>query len=634
MVDIAVAGMDKYFGDTPILLDISFEIYEGRHAGLVGKNGSGKTTLFRVLTGEYGFDKGTVVIPASKKLGILDQTPKFSPGDTVEDVLRSAFYEADRLAREMKDCEEAMARGEPYAVRRYGELSVAYELAGGYETETDLNRVCQGLGIGKDMREKRFAVLSGGEQTRVNLARLILERTDILLLDEPTNHLDLSSIRWLEDFLIGYKGTVMVVSHDRYFLDRVTDMTVEIENLHNEVYDGNYSFYAESKEERLALQAKQYEREQKEISRLEFTAKRMHGWGMGNSKMMKRAKALEKRIEKMRENAVERVSKEKTLGGAFRESDRSGNDVCYIRDLRKHYGEKTLFSGVSFDIKKDESIALIGDNGSGKTTFLRILLGEEEADEGRIRWGSNVHAAYLPQKVSFLNEYNSVLEETMAALGVSAASARNRLGTYHFVGEDVFKMVGDLSGGERSRLRLCILMYAEVNLLILDEPTNHLDIASCEWMEEAIENYEGTLLFVSHDRYFINRFATRILELHDGELSDFPGTFEEYTLAQEKKEREAKTLPPPPVEKAEKPRKKDDLYEKERERRAAKKKANALERSIALLEEEIAGIDGAIAENASDHEKLLPLLEERTRKQEELDARYEEWTLASEAAEE
>ncbi|MBR0143302.1 MAG: ABC-F family ATP-binding cassette domain-containing protein [Clostridia bacterium] len=632
MVDIAVAGMDKYFGDTPILLDISFEIYEGRHAGLVGKNGSGKTTLFRVLTGEYGFDKGTVAIPSSKRLGVLDQTPKFSPGDTVEDVLRSAFSEVDRLAREMKECEEAMARGEPYAVRRYGELSVAFELAGGYEVETDLNRVSLGLGIDRSMREKRFAVLSGGEQTRVNLARLILERTDILLLDEPTNHLDMSSIRWLEEFLMGYKGTVMVVSHDRYFLDRVTDMTIELENLHSEVYDGNYSFYAEAKEDRLALQAKQYEREQKEIARLEFTAKRMHGWGMGASKMMKRAKALERRIEKMRENAVERVKKERALGAAFRESDRSGNDVCYIRDLRKHYGEKTLFSGVSFDIKKDESIALIGDNGTGKTTFLRILLGEEEPDDGRIRWGSNVNIAYLPQKVSFLNEYNSVLEETMQALGISAGSARNRLGSYHFIGEDVFKMVGDLSGGERSRLRLCILMYAEVNLLILDEPTNHLDIASCEWMEEAIENYEGTLLFVSHDRYFINRFATRILELHDGELSDFPGTFMEYTAYLEKKEREEKAAPPPPREKTEKPRKKDGLYEMERERRAAKKKANALEREIARLEEELAAIEKAVAENAADHEKLLPLLEEQTEKQAELDARIEEWTAASEAA--
>ena len=632
MVDIAVAGMDKYFGDTPILLDISFEIYEGRHAGLVGKNGSGKTTLFRVLTGEYGFDKGTVVIPGSKKLGILDQTPKFSPGDTVEDVLRSAFYEVDRLAREMKECEEAMASGEPYAVRRYGELSVAFELAGGYEVETDLNRVSLGLGIDKAMREKRFGVLSGGEQTRVNLARLILERTDILLLDEPTNHLDMSSIRWLEEFLQGYKGTVMVVSHDRYFLDRVTDMTIELEDLHSEVYDGNYSFYAEAKEERLALQEKQYEREQREIARLEFTAKRMHGWGMGDRKMMRRAKALEKRIEKMRENAVDRVKKERTLGGAFRESDRSGNDVCYIRDVRKHYGEKTLFSGVSFDIKKDESIALIGDNGSGKTTFLRILLGEEEPDEGRIRWGSNVNIAYLPQKVSFLNEYNSVLEETMQALGISAGSARNRLGSYHFIGEDVFKMVGDLSGGERSRLRLCILMFAEVNLLILDEPTNHLDIASCEWMEEAIENYEGTLLFVSHDRYFINRFATRILELRDGELTDFPGTFEEYSEYLEKKEREEKAAPPPPAEKAEKPRKKDGLYEMEKERRAARKRANALEREITALEEEIASIDAAITENAADHEKLLPLLEERNEKQEELDARYEEWTRVSEEA--
>jgi len=628
MVDIAVAGMDKYFGDTPILLNINFEIYQGKHVGLVGRNGSGKTTLFRVLTGEYGFETGSVVIPKEKKLGILDQTPRYASDSTTEDVLRSAFYETDAIMKEMQELEEAMAAGDRYATRKYGELSIAYEAAGGYETETELNRVTQGLEIGEDMRKKKFSLLSGGEQTRVNLARLILEKTDILLLDEPTNHLDMSAIAWLEEYMTSYKGTCVVVSHDRYFLDRVTDMTIELENLHSTVYDGNYSCYAEKKENRLALQARQYEKEQREIARLEFTAKRMHGWGMGNSKMMKRALSLERRIEKMRENAVEKVRKPKGMNGSFLESDRSGNDVLYIRDLTKRYGERTLFSGVTFDIKKDESIALIGDNGTGKTTFLKVLLGEEEATDGRVRWGSNVNVAYLPQKVTFLDETHSVLEETVAALGITDPMARNRLGTYHFIGEDVFKMVGELSGGERSRLRLCILMYNEVNLLILDEPTNHLDIASCEWMEEAIESYEGTLLFVSHDRYFINRFATRILTIAKDGMTDFPGTYSEYTAALEKKAREEKALPAQPAVKKEKPV--NTLYEEEKRRRERKKKANALERQINALEEEIAALDRAIEENASDHQKLLPLLNDRTDKQAELDDVYEEWSEIAE----
>ncbi len=630
MVDIAVAKMDKYFGDTPILLDINFEIYEGRHAGLVGKNGCGKTTLFRVITGEYGFETGTVVIPKEKKVGILDQTPRFASNDTVEAVLRSAFYEVDAIAKEMAELEGPMADGDKYAMRRYGELSVAYEIKGGYETETDLNRVCEGLHIGKEMREKRFALLSGGEQTRVNLARLILEKTDILLLDEPTNHLDMASIQWLENFLENFKGTVMVVSHDRYFLDKVTDMTIEIENLHNDVYDGNYSFYATEKEARLELQRRMYEKEQREIARLEFTAKRMHGWGMGASKMMRRALALERRIEKLKENAVERVREAKSMNGSFKDSGRSGNDVAYIREIGKSYGSRTLFSDVTFDIKKDESIALIGDNGSGKTTFLKILLDEEKPDTGRIRWGSNIHMAYLPQKVTFINEYNSVLEETVAALGITEPMARNRLGTYHFIGEDVFKMVGDLSGGERSRLRLCILMYAEVNLLILDEPTNHLDIASCEWLEEALESYDGTLLFVSHDRYFINRFATRILSLEEGGLRDFPGTFEEYQIDLQK--REAIEKEQKPIIKAEKKaeRPTNEVYEAEKRRRADKKRANALERQIAALEEEIAGLDAAIEENAKDHLALLPLLADREEKGNQLEALYDEWAEISE----
>jgi len=628
MVDIAVARMDKYFGDTPILLDINFEIYQGKHVGLVGKNGSGKTTLFRVLTGEYGFDNGSVVIPKEKKLGILDQTPRFSTDDTAEDVLRSAFYETDGIMREMQELEGAMAAGDRYATRKYGELSLAYEAAGGYETETELNRVTQGLEIGEEMRKKSFGLLSGGEQTRVNLARLILEKTDILLLDEPTNHLDMSAIAWLENYMASYKGTCVVVSHDRYFLDKVTDMTIELENLHSTVYEGNYSYYAQEKELRLELQARQYEKEQKEIARLEFTAKRMHGWGMGNSKMMKRALSLERRIEKMKENAVERVRTQKGMNGTFQESDRSGNDVLYIRDLTKRYGERTLFSGVTFDIKKDESIALIGDNGTGKTTFLKVLLGEEEPTDGRVRWGSNVKVAYLPQKVTFINEYNSVLEETVAALGITEPMARNRLGTYHFIGEDVFKMVGELSGGERSRLRLCILMYNEVNLLILDEPTNHLDIASCEWMEEAIEAYDGTLLFVSHDRYFINRFATRVLTMSKDGLTDFPGTYTEYMLDLEKKAKEEKLLPPQPKEKKERPT--NTLFEEEKRRKEQKKKANAMERQINALEEEIAGLDKAIEENASDHQKLLPLLDDRTSKQTELDELYEAWSEIAE----
>ena len=302
-----------------------------------------------------------------------------------------------------------------------------------------------------------------------------------------------------------------------------------------------------------------------------------------------------------------------------------------VKNLTKKFGDLLVLDNLNFNIKKNEFVCVVGPTGCGKTTFLKMLLGEEEPDGGRIRWGSNVNIAYLPQKVSFINEYNSMVEEVMQALKVTSGTARGLLGKYHFVGEDVFKMVGDLSGGERSRLRLCILMYAEVNLLILDEPTNHLDIASCEWMEEAIENYEGTLLFVSHDRYFINRFATRVWQIKDSRIEDFKGTFAEFQLDQEKKARDAKSAPPPPkpVEE-EKPKKTNDLYEAEKKRRADKKRASALERRIGALEEEIAGIDAALAEAASDHKELLRLLAEREEKQTSLDALYEEWSEIAE----
>lgn len=625
MIDISVQNMNKYFGDIPILLDINFEIYEGRHVGLVGKNGSGKTTLFRILTGEYDIDEGTIVIPEAKKLGILAQTPDFNTDMTVENVLRTAFIPLTDLSREMKECENLMADENCYsgAVKKYGELSAAFEAGGGYETEVNLGKVCTGLNINMEMLAEKFSLLSGGEQTRVNLGRLILENTDILLLDEPTNHLDMNSVRWLEDYIGTFKGTVVVVSHDRYFLDRTTDMTIELERLHCAVYNGNYSFYISEKEAMLELMERKYEKEQREIERLEFTAKRMHGWGMGSSKMMKHALALEKRIERIKQ--TEKITREKSMTQSFKESDRSGNDVCYIRDLTKSYGSKKLFSDVTFDIKKDESIALIGDNGSGKTTLLKVLLGEEIPDSGRVRWGSNVKIAYLPQLVVFSNTFNTVLDETVMSLSISPSSARNRLGSYHFKGDDVFKLIGDLSGGEKSRLRLCILMYSEINLLILDEPTNHLDIASCEWIEDALDSYEGSLLFVSHDRYFINRFATRIIELDKGEVRDFTGVFSEYQ--EYLKKLELIKLEQSLAASQEKSQKKTGtiLLEEDRRKKADIRRLNALERNIALKENEIKLMDDELVENSSNHTVLLDIMAKQAAAKIELDRMYAEW---------
>ena len=629
MIDIAISGLVKEFEVGKKILDgLTFQVDSGERVGLLGKNGCGKTTLLRILTGQLDWDEGEVVLAPDKRVGLISQIPVYPAGYTVEDVLDTAFRPLREMEEEMEQLAARMERGEdPALLRRYDQLTAAFEAGGGYDTDTRKNKVCSGLQIGPGMREQLFDRLSGGEKTRVNLGRLILEDTDILLLDEPTNHLDLKATEWLEEYLDKFKGTVLAVSHDRWFLDRVVDRVIEIQEGKAEFYSGNYSFYVVEKERRYQEKLKQYEKEQAKIQQLEKAAEQLRIWAYsGNDKIFKRAQSMEKRIERMR--TTDRPTRERKMEVRFGEREVRGDEVLTIKGLSKSFGQRALFSGVDLEVVGGERIALLGDNGTGKSTLIKILMGEEGPDEGKIRMGPTVKIGYLPQIIHFDHPERSLLDTMLYELDCTAQTARNRLASFKFRGEDVFKPVSALSGGEQSRLRLCMLMDEKINLLILDEPTNHLDIQSREWIEEAVEEYEGNLLFVSHDRYFIDRFATRVWVLEDGQVTDFRGSYGEYRAARERKQAQAVPAPAAaPAEKKEKPRRPGGTKNLEKEVAAA-------ERAVAKAEEQMYELGLQIEEAASDYLKLQELYEQREALEEEILKLYGTWERLSAELEE
>nr|WP_325295896.1 ABC-F family ATP-binding cassette domain-containing protein [uncultured Oscillibacter sp.] len=629
MIEIQINSLVKSFEVGHNVLDgLTFQIDQGERVGLLGRNGAGKTTLFRILTGELDHDEGQVSIASGHRLGLISQIPVYPAGYTVEDVLRSAFARLESLAGEMEALEGRMAAGEsdPALLRRYGSLAERFEVFGGYDTDVAVNKIANGLSISPEQRKQLFDSLSGGEKTRVNLGRLILEDTDILLLDEPTNHLDLHATEWLEEYIRGFRGTVLAISHDRYFLDRVVTRVIEIEGGKAEFYSGNYSFYAVEKERRYQERLKQYQKEQAKIEQLEKAAEQLRVWAfMGMDKTYRRAVNIERRIERMRTTA--KPTKARKMDARFSTAEFHGDEMLGIRNVAKSYGDKRLFSGITLKAEGGERIALIGDNGTGKSTLIKMIMGELYPDDGRIKLGPQAKPAYLPQIIHFDHPDWNLVENMMASKrGLSAQSARNRLAAYDFRGEDVFKPVSVLSGGEQSRLRLCMLMDGEVNFLILDEPTNHLDIASREWIEEAVESYDGTLLFVSHDRYFINRFATRIWELAEGTITDYPCGFTQYRQMKAQEEA-AKIEPPKPAkEKNERPARGN------RAQQNARRQLTICERDIAKAEEQIAALEAGMEAAACDYEKLTELTAQREAAQGELDALYERWEQLSEEA--
>ena len=629
MIDISVGGLIKSFDLEKRILDgLTFQIDTGERVGLLGKNGAGKTTLFKILTGELDYDSGEVIIASGRRVGLISQIPVYPAGYTVEDVLQSAFARMFALRDEMEALTVRMAEGDSSeeVLKRYGELTARFEGLGGYDTDTAVNKVANGLNISADMRERLFDALSGGEKTRVNLGRLILEDTDILLLDEPTNHLDLQATEWLEEYLNKFRGTVVTISHDRYFLDRTVSRVIEIEDGKAEFYSGNYSFYAIEKERRYQERMKQYLKEQAKIEQLEKSAEQLRMFAFkGLDKTYRRAVSMERRIERMRTTA--KPTKAKKLDARFASREFRGDEVLQIKGVSKTFGDRTLFEDIYLHVEGGERIAFIGDNGTGKTTLLNMIMGCEGIDGGSIRMGPQVRTAYLPQIIHFEHPERSMVDTMIYEKNMSATSARNRLAVYQFQGEDVFKSVSVLSGGELSRLRLCMLMDEEINFLILDEPTNHLDIASREWIEEAVEAFDGTLLFVSHDRYFINRFATRVWELADGTINDYPMGFAQYRAVKAAEEKE-KAPAPAPVKKGDTRPSRGN-----RAQQSAKKQLTICETAIAKLEAECARLDAEMAENACDAEKLNELYTQKQETEARLEQemlRWEELSLALE----
>ena len=620
MIDIQVKNLTKFFVIGENLLEgLSFEIQEGECVAILGRNGCGKTTLFKILTGEMDYDDGEVFVNPHKRIGLISQIPRFPAGYRVEDVLRSAFAPVMAIRRKMESLEEEMAAGASREqLAEYDRLGNAFEAGGGYDMDVEVDKICNGLGITSSQREQFFDSLSGGEKTRVNLARLLLEKTDILLLDEPTNHLDLNSVEWLEGYIKAFKGTVLTISHDRYFLDRVANRIIEIVDGHAEFYSGNYSFYIDEKQARFDLQMKQYEQEQAKLKQLGYTVERMKGWGINNRTLYRRAMSIQHRMERIKK--TEKPKTERTMKATFGERDFSGDVVFEMKRVAKGYDGRTLFSDVDLMVEGGERIAILGDNGTGKTTFIRCLLGEEDC-AGKIRFGPTVKWGYLPQTIRFSHPERTLYDTMLYEKNCTPQVARDRLGAFLFQGEDVFKTVGNLSGGEQSRLRLCMLMDEKINLLILDEPTNHLDIASREWIEAAIEEFEGVLIFVSHDRYFIEKFAERIWLLEDGKIRDFRCGYTKYRsiLEHEAAARVPDTAPVKP--KKEKP--KGGTKETD-------KLIRRLEREIEKQEKVIEELDAAIEAASADYQELTRLLGEKEKAEEVLMDLMEQWEAAQE----
>jgi ATP-binding cassette, subfamily F, member 3 len=637
MFELKLNGIKKYMDSTLVVRNITFEAYEGDKLGIVGANGSGKSTILKLIAGiepmhyypgypqtsSPGYDEGLIHLPSGATAAYLEQMPSYPKGLKVSDVLNLAFEEIDGIENQMRELEEQMITLEDAplekALKRYSELVQLYEVKGGYDREEKLGKVCTGLKFNERFLNQDFDLLSGGEKTTVGLGKLLIHDPDILLLDEPTNHLDMDSIEWLEGYLKSYKGIVMIVSHDRYFLDNVVTKIVEIEDMESISYKGNYSSFVSQKEENMRIQYEHFREQQKKINNMEKTVMSLRDWAMraDNNKFFKRAASIQKKLNKM-ERIDKPVFERRNMKLDFKAAQRSGNETIKAIGLSKSYEDKVIFKNADLMIHFGERVGLIGPNGSGKTSFLKMLLGEEQPDDGVVKLGANVMAAYLPQKITFKNEELTVLEAFREDISIVEGKAREYLSKFMFYKKSVFKKVKHLSGGERIRLKIGMLLYQDINLLILDEPTNHLDIDSIETLEEALEDFKGTIFFISHDRYFINKIGERVIAVEDHSLKSYPGNFDYYKSVKEKVNQQVVEEPVNVREKSKKQKTNPEAVNKDVE------KAKALAR-IETLENEISDIDSAMATEHIEYEELNKLYSKKQELSNELDLVMELW---------
>lgn len=534
MITLSVNSISKMFGGNTIFENLSLEIHEGDRVGLVGRNGSGKTTLFKLLAGEEMPDSGQIHWRKGTTIGYLEQIPVFKSEITALDVLKTAFVSLIEMETQMKELELQMANPNVSAeslercVEKYGQLQDQYTLLGGYEMDANIDRISNGLSI-QPLLDQSFQSLSGGEKTKIGLAQLLLKQPDLLLLDEPTNHLDLMSVEWLGQFLKEYKGTVVMVSHDRYFLDDVVTKMLDLEDGEITSYKGNYSVFVKEKEERLLKEFQAYEEQQKKIKKMKEAIKRLREWANRanppNEGLHKRARNMERALERM-EKLDRPILNRKKMNLEMEVADRSGKDVVVMKAVNKSFGEQVLFQDAHLHIQFRERVAMVGENGAGKSTLIKMLLGQEQVDSGELKLGSNVKVGYLSQHIFPDKKDETVIELFREEIKVTEGEARHILARFLFYGHSVFRKVSQLSGGEKMRLRLAQMMYQDLNFLILDEPTNHLDIESREVLEEALEEFNGTILAVSHDRYFLDKLFDRIYWIKDKRLYQFAAGYQ------------------------------------------------------------------------------------------------------------
>ena len=636
---LACQNISKAFGTTEIIKNASFHIEEREKAALVGINGAGKTTLLRIIVGEMTPDDGQVVLAKDKTLGYLAQNSTVDTSHTIYEELLSVKADLLRLEEKIRECENNMKHADGDALedlmKQYTSLTHAFETGGGYLYRSELVGVLKGLGFTEDEFSKPVATLSGGQKTRVALGRLLLQNPDLIILDEPTNHLDMNSIAWLETYLLNYKGAVLIVSHDRYFLDRIAGKVIEIDQSKATTFMGNYSDYAVKKEQLRVAAWNAYMNQQRDIKHQEEVIEKLKSFN--REKSIKRAESREKMLDKI--EVIEKPSEVRTdMKLTLTPRILSGNDVLTVEHLSKSFDSHKLFTDVNFEIKRGEHVAIIGDNGSGKTTLLKILNGLVPADQGTFRLGSNVEIGYYDQEHHVLHSEKTLFEEISDDYPyLNNTQIRNVLAAFLFTGEDVFKRISDLSGGERGRVSLAKLVLSNANFLILDEPTNHLDIMSKEILEDALNGYEGTILYVSHDRYFINRTAHRILDLTEGQFVSYVGNYDYYLEKHDTVMAAIEASTPQSADadntaatKAAESEVKLDWKAQKEEQARLRKKENDLkkcEEKIAELEARISEIDTEMSDPAIGTQvaKLQELSKEQTTCQEQLEKLYEQW---------
>ena len=636
---LSCQNISKAFVENQVLKNVSFHIEDHEKAAIVGINGAGKTTLLRIIVGEMTPDDGQVVLAKDKTLGYLAQNSTVDTSHTIYEELLSVKADLLRLEEKIRECENNMKHAEGDALedlmKQYTSLTHAFETGGGYLYRSELVGVLKGLGFTEDEFSKPVATLSGGQKTRVALGRLLLQNPDLIILDEPTNHLDMNSIAWLETYLLNYKGAVLIVSHDRYFLDRIAGKVIEIDQSKATTFMGNYSDYAVKKEQLRVAAWNAYMNQQREIKHQEEVIEKLKSFN--REKSIKRAESREKMLDKI--EVIEKPSEVRTdMKLTLTPRILSGNDVLTVEHLSKSFDSHKLFTDVNFEIKRSEHVAIIGDNGSGKTTLLKILNGLVPADQGTFRLGSNVEIGYYDQEHHVLHSEKTLFEEISDDYPyLNNTQIRNVLAAFLFTGEDVFKRISDLSGGERGRVSLAKLVLSNANFLILDEPTNHLDIMSKEILEDALNGYEGTILYVSHDRYFINRTAHRILDLTEGQFVSYVGNYDYYLEKHDTVMAAIEASTPQSADadntaatKAAESEVKLDWKAQKEEQARLRKKENDLkkcEEKIAELEARISEIDTEMSDPAIGTQvaKLQELSKEQTTCQEQLEKLYEQW---------